>query len=163
MKTETSKGDYLLRAYEQNHFNQQEEMINFIESEFGDGIVLELHKRFLGKYGLPKLGTGRATYLSKSCVFKLPVSPDGFRQNDREGCLCEIGEAGKQGHIPIARSKLIIIKDIPIVIMEKVEIAFFDDIKAKMGHVPEFVTWVDMGQVGFDRKNKLVAFDYADL
>lgn len=146
----------------QDNYADNNEFIKYIEDEFGVGRVLDLHKSMTGKYGTPKFGTGRATYLSKYCVFKVPVSVDGFRLNDLEGSTISIGEPNKIGYIPIARSRLILIKDVPIVAMEKVIEADINDIKDKIGKVPDFVSSVDMGQVGFNKKGNLVAFDYAD-
>lgn len=162
-KTDSLLGDYLMRAYLQDHFTEKKEMMDFIESEFGTGFLFDLHSKFIDKYGMPKLGTSRATYISKSCVFKIPISLEGFRLNDWEGSLCSIGEEGTEYYIPLAKSKLLYINDIPVVAMERVIEASLDDIKEKYGFIPDFVSAVDMGQVGFDSKGKLVAYDYADL
>lgn len=157
------KENYLLRAYSQNHFDNGKEMLSYLESEFGKGLILDLHRKLIDKYGMPKLGTGRATYISKFCVFKLPVTLCGFRLNDWEGSVSSIGKKGTPYYIPIARSKLIFIDDIPIVVMEKVQESSLSEIKSKLGLIPDFVSSVDMGQVGFNHKGQLVAYDYADL
>ena len=157
------KSEYLIRAYTQDHFPDPSDFLNYIEDEFGAGDLLGLHKFMCRKYGTPKIGTSRATYLSKHCVFKLPSSIEGFRLNDCEGSLCSIGKPGTSWFIPIALSRLIDVNDIPIVVIERVTEATLDDIATQLGYIPEFVSAVDMGQVGFTKKGELVAYDYADL
>lgn len=149
---------YLLAAYEQQHPDNIDEFLATLDGMFGKGSLLELHRWMCKKYGPPKLGTGRVAYIGKTAVFKVPISQDGFRQNDWEGSIVSLGE-----DMPIARSRLFYtpLSDIPIVVMEKVEEVYLDEIIARMGHIPEFVSAVDMGQVGFTRKGQLVAFDYA--
>ncbi|PTH79100.1 hypothetical protein [Aeromonas veronii] len=156
--------EYLMQAYEQKHPATVAEFLESISSMITESPLLELHRRFCKKYGPPKLGTSRVSYISKSVVFKLPVSSDGFRHNDWEGSLMSIGEEGDSHYIPLARSRLHPgYIDIPIVVMEKVEEASLQCIRERLGHIPGFVSAVDMSQVGFTKKGKLVAFDYADL
>lgn len=156
--------DYLLAAYQQEHPASSDEFLAAIKNIMGEGTLYDLHCRMCKKYGPPKLGTSRVAYLSKSVVFKVPVTDDGFRHNDWEGSLVSLGGVeGDPYFIPIARSRLHPRTDIIIVVMEKVEEVDLDEIKTRLGHLPDFVSAVDMGQVGFTRKGKLVAFDYADL
>lgn len=49
---------------------------------------------------------------------------------------------------------------IPVVFTEKVDDMSFADIKKMFGRVPDWVSSVDCGQVGVNRKGKLVAYDY---
>lgn len=154
--------EFLLRALNQEHPESKTAFLSYIESVFGEGLLLDLHKRMCDKYGLPEIGTKRATYISNSVVFKLPVDIEGFRENDWEGSVCGLN-VGTEYEIPIAKSRLIFRDDIPVVVMEKVEPLFLSQIKERFGEIPAFVSWVDMGQVGLTRQGKLVAYDYADL
>ena len=155
--------DFLLDAYYQNHPTSIPEFLKVVEDIMGKGSLLELHRFCCQKYGLPKIGTSRVTYLSKFVVFKVPVTLDGFRNNDWEASLCGIGEEGTDYHIPLARSRHLPHQDIPVVVMERITEASISDILEKLGKIPDFVSAVDSAQVGFTRKGKLVAFDYADL
>lgn len=154
--------EFLLRALNQEHPESKQDFLAYIESVFGTGLLFDLYSKMIDKYGLPKIGTRRATYISKSIVFKVPVDIEGFRENDWEGSLCAINPDSNY-EIPIAKSRLIFCDDIPVVAMEKVQPLFLSQIKEKFGEIPAFVSWVDMGQVGLNRQGKLVAYDYADL
>lgn len=155
-----STQDYLISAYNQEHPTDKEAFLKYVESVFDKGVMLDLHTFMCNKYGLPKIGTGRTTYLSKNFVFKVPISEFGFRINDLEGSTISIDE-GTEYEIPIAKSRLLPKCDIPIVVMERVVEMTLDEIDDRFGYIPSFVSAVDMGQVGLNRKGKLVAFDYA--
>lgn len=140
-----------------------EEFLKYVESIFGQGKLLDIHKYMCEKYGLPKIGTGRVAYISKSVVFKVPINIDGFRLNDWEASLVSLNE-GTPYEIPLAKSRHFFgSQDIPIVVMEKVKEMLLSEIKEMFGEIPSFVSAVDMGQVGLNSRGKLVAFDYADL
>lgn len=158
-----NQSEYLLQAFYQDHIENIDVFLTYVESIFGKNKVYDIHKFMFEKYGAPKLGTSRVTYLSKFVVFKVPISEYGFRTNDLEASIISIGEPDDPFYIPLAKSKHFPNCDIPIVVMEKVKEASYDEIKNSLGYVPDFVSAVDMGQVGFTKKGKLVAFDYADL
>lgn len=161
---EDIKRDLLLRGFYQIHPSSVDEFLSLIEPELqGEDELISLHVKFCEKYGPPKLGTSRATYIGKNFVFKLPITMMGYRDNDNEGSIISIGKEGDEFYVPIARSKLLPRVDIPIVIMEKVTEVTMDDIASVHGSVPSFFSIVDSGQVGYTRKGRLVAFDYADL
>ena len=155
--------DYLMRAYMQEHPTSKEDWIADVEQLVGAGELLELHKYMCNKYGVPCLGTSRVTYLSTRVVFKVPINDRGFRGNDWEASLMSIGKEGDKYYIPLARSRFLPKCEIPVVVMERVEEASLNNIEGRLGYIPDFVSAVDMGQVGWTRKGKLVAFDYADL
>lgn len=158
------KKDLMLRGFYQIHPVSEKEFLSMIEPELkGEDELLSLHVKFCKKYGPPKLGTSRATYIGKKFVFKLPITMAGYRDNDWEGSIVSIGKEGDEYHVPIARSKLLPRVDIPVVVMEKVEETDLDEIIKRFGKLPDFVSIVDSGQVGYNRKGRLVAFDYADI
>lgn len=156
------KGQFLLNAFNQNHPNSVSEFLNYVEHIFGSGQLLDIHSFMCKKYGLPKIGTGRVAYISKSVVFKVPIDIDGFRLNDWEASLSSF-QAGTPYEIPLAKSRHLLGVEIPIVVMEKVQELTLKEIESLFGYIPNFVHSVDMGQVGLNKKGKLVAFDYADL
>lgn len=148
--------DYLLSAYYQKHIADVDTFLALIYPLMGEGHLYDIHKYMCSKYGPPKLGTSRVAYISKAVVFKVPTQPDGFRYNEFEISLCSVPE------IPQARTHYLYRYGVPIVVMEKVEEATPDLIRTRLGRIPKFVSYVDMGQVGFTKKGKLVAYDYAD-
>ena len=87
------------------------------------------------KYGAPKLGTSRVTYLSKFVVLKYLFLNMAFRTNDLEASIISIGEPDDPFYIPLAKSKHFPNCDIPIVVMEKVKEASYDEIKILLGYV----------------------------
>lgn len=158
----TTQADHLMNAFIQNHPKNKQDFLSYVESIFGKGLLLDIHTMMCNKYGLPKIGTGRVTYISKTVVFKVPISDFGFRNNDIEASILSIHE-NTPYEIPIAYSRHLPNCEIPIVVMEKVKELTLTEIKDKLGEIPSFVSAVDMGQVGLNKKGKLVAFDYADL
>lgn len=149
--------DYIWAAYVQDHPADIEHWIELLrELCGGECELLDLHKRMVAKFGLPEIGTSRAAYMSKTVVFKVPTTPDGFRDNDWEASLISIPD------MPIARSRHLPNCDIPVVVMERVQPCGPQEIVDRLGAVPDFVSAVDMAQVGWTRKGRLVAYDYAD-
>lgn len=158
------KKDLMLRGFYQIHPTSVEEFLSMIEPELkGENELISLHVKFCKKYGPPKLGTSRATYIGKNFVFKLPITMKGYGDNDNEGSIVSIGKEGDDFYVPIARSKLLPRVDIPIVVMEKIIEITRDEIVDRFDKIPDFFSIVDSGQVGYNRKGRLVAFDYADL
>lgn len=154
--------DYIVDVLNGEEPKDTESFLGYIHSYFGESIILDMHKQMCEKYGMPQLGTKRATYISKFAVFKLPVNDCGYRDNDLEGSIVDICK-GTPYEIPIAKSKLLFINDTPVVVMEKVQPLLLSEIKSLLGEIPSFVSFVDMGQVGLTKKGDLVAFDYAEL
>lgn len=153
--------DFLLNAFYQIHPKNKDEFLVYVKSIFGENLVYQIHSYMCDKYGLPKIGTGRVTYISKTVVFKVPISEDGFRNNDWEASIISLGQ--DPDSVQIAYSRHLPNCEIPIVVMEKVSPLTEDEIKQKFGSVPHWVEYVDMGQVGLNSRGKLVAFDYANL
>ena len=150
--------NYLWSAYVQDHPTDVPTWIAQLEELCGEGELLELHKLMAAKYGVPEIGTSRAAYMSKTVVFKVPTTLDGFRNNDWEASLISIPDT------PIARSRHLPKCDIPVVVMERVQPCIdLQECIDVLGTVPDFVSAVDMAQVGWTRKGRLVAYDYADL
>ncbi len=149
--------EYLLRAFQQEHYENTDEFLSAIELSTGSGKLLELHKLMCSKYGLPSLGTSRVSYTSKSVVFKVPISQDGFKYNDYELSLCGFHDC------VLARTKMVFPLGIEVLVMEYVERADRQEISNRLGHIPDWIDCIDMEQVGFTKSGILKAYDYGDL
>lgn len=132
-------------------------IVESLQKSMGTGTLLDLHVAMMRKYGKPLCGTGRAVYISKFVVFKIPLNEAGFRANDVEISLCYVPE------IPLAHTRYVKAKGIEVLAMQRVKEVTYDQIIEREGFMPKFVSAVDMAQVGYTRKNKLVAFDYGDM
>lgn len=112
---------------------------------------LELLKKLNDKYEYIGCGRNRIVFKSKNgkYVIKVPRNIEGNGDNFRETKKEDFG-------FPVPKSKRILLDDFCCVIMEYVEHAYFKDKK-----VPSWVSWIDCGQVGYNRKGELVAYDYA--
>lgn len=122
--------------------------------------LFDLHRFCCKKYGPPKLGTSRVTYLSKHVVFKVPINDDGFRNNDCwEASLLSIGEdENDPNYMPLAYSRFLPDATFLWWLWKKVSEATEDEIIAKFGAIPAFVHNVDMGQVGWTKKRQTGCF-----
>ena len=102
-----------------------------------------------------ELGKGRHricfTSTTRQFVFKVPSCLAGIAANDWEGSIFSE---------EYARHKLFYIDGIPIVIMEKVRILEGDELKNAYQNY-DWVSSIDGGQVGMNRKGEIVAYDFA--
>ena len=101
------------------------------------------------KYGIPECGRNRATFFGKHCVIKFPLNDNGIADNDWEGsCSADYLAVGKWieigGFVCVMQEKLI---PIP-------ENEFSYD------NLPDWVGSIDGGQVGYDKKGRLKAYDF---
>lgn len=126
------------------------DFVNF-EDEGLDHLSLALLKKLNEKYEYIGRGRNRIVFKSKSgkYVIKVPRNIEGNGDNFRETKKEDFG-------FPVPKSRRIILDDFCCVIMEYVEHVSFKDTKA-----PSWVSWIDCGQVGHNRKGELVAYDYA--
>ena len=123
-------------------------------------VVLDLHYRYyikIKKLGDVEtdvqIGRNRITYLFSNHVVKIPVDDNGVADNDWEGSLSNGESLNDPNEVQYARTRLIYVKDIPIVLMQRVKPAF-------ELNLPDWVNSVDCGQVGYTKAGRLVAFDY---
>ena len=77
----------MLMSYEGRLHDGVDDFLQEVSCAIGEGVLLDLHHSLVKKYGMPHLGTSRVCYVSKSVVFKVPISPDGFYHNDAEASL----------------------------------------------------------------------------
>ena len=100
----------------------------------------------IDKYGIPECGTNRLGFISTFIVIKFPLNDDGEREN--------ISESSIQSTIT-AKTKIIDYFGFKIALQEKLNIL----------PIKEQYSWiklVDNEQVGYSKKLKLKAFDFAN-
>lgn len=120
------------------------------DSDIKNNTVSNLLSRFISKYGNPHCGRNRATFLSKYCCFKIPLNADGEINNKTEDSF----------RSPItSTSKLLIIDGIICLMQEKLTPVDYDYNESEL---TEWSHLIECGQIGFNRKGVLKAFDYAE-
>lgn len=152
--------NFLLSALKQEGVESEELFFEYIIEMFGEGLILDLHRHMVKRFGLPMIGSKRACYISKKCVFKVPTCDAGFLDNDLEGSLISVGDK----NVLLAKSRCFyVLDDIPIVAMEIVQPLEREEILEIFGEVPYWVPYIDLEQVGINGKKQLVVYDYPEL
>jgi len=107
-------------------------------------------------------GLRRCVFVFKNYVIKVPINYNGVRDNDWEGSISDLGPDINDISYPKTKLAYPKVKNsyIPIVFMEYVKWATTKEIKEKLGYYPDWIGYVDCGQVGFTKSGRLVAFDY---
>lgn len=104
------------------------------------------------KYGKPAYGRNRATFFSKKFVIKVPINQYGDLDNTWEAKHFKTEPY-------YTKTRLIQINGLYCVMAEKLDrINPYSD--QHRGSMPPWVDWVDCGQVGYDRKGRLKAYDF---
>lgn len=127
--------------------------------------LMSLYKRYTKKAKNIYYGRNRIVFDMGRYVVKLPSAHGGFGDNDWEG---SIGNGPEQlaeplKYVQYARTRLMYVNDIPVCLMEKVEHATVEQTNAHLNTLGGESDWtwsVDGGQVGFNSRGKLVAYDY---
>lgn len=105
--------------------------------------------RLIAKYGEPICGRNRAAFMSKHCVIKFPLNDNGICDNDWEGsCSAPY----------LAKGRWIQIDGFTCVIQERLTEIPADEFSYES--LPDWVGSIDGGQVGYDKKNRLKAYDF---
>lgn len=122
--------------------------------------LIYLHKKFFLRNPLDfHPSRTRNVFIYQKVVVKLPIDSLGFMANDWEGSISNTPESFNHPYyVQYPRTRLYYWKGIPILWMEKVEIADWTD--KSYSDFPDWVGSVDCGQVGYTRKGRLVAYDY---
>lgn len=108
--------------------------------------------KLAGKYGYLASGLYRAVFKMRGDrVLKVPLNEAGEFCNDGEGSV--IDET-------CARGRWLEIDGFVCVIQEYVDDVSLSTIRARLGHIPDWVTGVDCAQVGFTRSGHLKAYDF---
>lgn len=132
-----------------------------IVDEDGIGAFERLCKRYYEKCLQVSWGRNRNVFDMGTYVVKVPKNFDGLIDNDWEGSVSNSEDGLDQ--VQFARTRIAYRGDVPVVFMEYVEPASTSEIVARLGHEPDWVMSVDCGQVGFNLKGELVAYDYGIL
>lgn len=104
------------------------------------------------KFEFIGMGCNRATFrISPNNVIKILLNDFGFNDNSFEA------RSKKNIDFGIPRSKIILVDDIPLLVMEYIEPVIFDDIT----NYPEWSDFVDCRQIGYNNKGQLLAYDLA--
>jgi hypothetical protein len=108
-----------------------------------------------------KLVTGRNRAIlidpNKRHVIKVPINGMGIRDNEYEYDMFKKYKSGRE-IIPVATCKIFYADKtvgIPLLMMDYVKVINGYTLK----DAPNWVSWIDCAQVGYDRKGNLVAYD----
>lgn len=121
-------------------------LVNFYSATL-DALAIPILTQLEAKYGKPYCGRNRATFFSKHCVIKFPLNLDGLTDNQHEA---------KRNHSVnyYAKGRAVLLGDFNCVVQEKLTMP-----KSYDGF-PSWVMSIDCGQVGYDCKGQLKAYDF---
>lgn len=114
--------------------------------------VRQAGTRLNSKFGPPRLsGRHRVVFEGRGFVYKLPRNEMGLLDNPRES------RRYREGNFPypMARCRLLHISDIPVLVMQKV------DVSLGPRELPEWAGFIDCFQVGVSPRQEFLAYDYA--
>lgn len=113
--------------------------------------VRKLIKQLTHEHGTPLIGRTRAVFdMGNGYMMKVPFNDEGEYANGNE----VRASAADDPAIPIAECFYNKVGDVDVIMMEKV-----DRITVDYSRMPDWVGYVDCGQVGLNRQGKLVAYD----
>ena len=112
--------------------------------------VLSRHYTLLGS------GRNRAVFKLKSgnYVIKFPLNEEGVADNDWEASICSNKHEGDEDDVQYPKTRYIELQGFVCCIMEYIEPC--DSIDG----MPDWIGFVDCGQVGYNKKGRLLAYDY---
>ena len=116
------------------------------------GIDRQVEK--LGRlHGQPKIGTNRIVFCAEENVIKVPYSQEGVLANGREA-------GWKNAGIPLAEAELFQLDpDDGVWLLRMERIDPLTGTARNEADLPDWVGFVDCGQVGYNRAGELVAYD----
>lgn len=121
-------------------------------------ITLKQINLYRRKYGEPDVGRTRAVFdRGDGYVVKVPINGEGFAANHREVLTSEVEDP----YTPVADCHHDTVYDVSpegvsVLVMEKLS---FEGVPKGYSNLPDWVMSVDGGQVGYNKKGELVAFD----
>lgn len=125
--------------------------IKFHGSKELNSLAFDAMEKLALKYGNPECGRNRATFLSHHFVIKFPLNKKGIADNIFEGTRY----SRKKYY---AKGRIININGFKCVIQERLKMPKLSERVAS--EWPSWVSKIDCGQVGFDRKGNLKAYDF---
>ena len=120
------------------------------EDEVRDLTASSTLKKLINKYGIPQCGRNRATFIGKKFVIKFPLNDDGEINNSIEAKFISENTA---------KGKLLVINGFICVMQERIKIL---DYPLEFHLYPEWVNLIDSGQIGYNLKGVLKAYDFAE-
>ena len=121
-------------------------------------ITLKQINLYRRKYGEPEVGRTRAVFdRGDGYVVKVPINGESFAANSREARTSEADNP----YTPVAECYHDTVYDVDpdgvsVLVMEKLN---FEGVPRSYRDLPDWVGSVDCGQVGYNRKGELVAYD----
>lgn len=129
---------------------------SFFEPEL-DSLCLELLHKLNAKYEFVGAGRNRATFKLKSgnYVLKVPLNYHGGSDNNFEFKQSKNNTLFPD--IVLPKTKLVEVDGFGCLIMENINIIDL----AESDNLPEWTTFIDCCQVGYNKKGILMPYDYA--
>lgn len=133
---------------------EPEDLVNF--SLFDDPEIVTFVRgaiTALKKNGYPwQAGNTRVVFHRPRSVVKIPITDGGLAANAKE--RHSFTRRGRAGYLPTAACRLITDPNIgmPILVMERLN-------TDTIHNAPDWVSWIDSGQVGLNRRGEIVAYD----
>lgn len=134
-------------------------IFNFYYNPSLNETAYNLFKRLKKKYPKYEEGRNRLVFFSKFVVIKIPLNEDGITDNEYESSVMG-GKAFtkiwvKPEYNTYPNTKFLELDGLWCVMMKKVKPTY-----ESYDELPNWVGFIDCGQVGYDRSGKLVAYDY---
>jgi len=124
------------------------------EDEYMKEVILPILTEFKSRYGEPECGRTRAVFdMGNGYVIKVPIDYEGMMASSNEFSTFEMEDS----FIPVAECYFSREFEQPLLIMEKVDTS--RNRRPDYKDLPNWVGFVDGGQVGYDSKGRLVAYD----
>lgn len=158
--TMLKKRKEMIQAYKDAMSNMEyikRQMVEF-EGDPYHAITLKQINLYRKKYGEPEVGRTRAVFdRGDGFVVKVPINGEGFAANHREVLTSEVEDP----YTPVADCRHDTVYDaspagVSVLVMEKLS---FEGVPRGYANLPDWVMSVDGGQVGYNKKGELVAFD----
>lgn len=125
---------------------------------WNDPTIIYIVERFAKRALWYQAGSNRLTFGFKGYVVKIPTCGSGFVANDWEGSVSNSEESfNNDSYVQYAKTRMVYFNGLPVVFMEEVIMP----IDFKYEDFPDWVGFVDCGQVGWNKKGRLVAYDFA--
>ncbi|QDJ96217.1 hypothetical protein Xoosp13_30 [Xanthomonas phage Xoo-sp13] len=144
-------------SVESNTLETMKKCVEFIKGCCGPKVASKFVQYFKRASGVTN-GRNRVVLLMGPYVIKFPISWDGHADNDWEGSISNAKEDEPDynpDNVQYARTRLAYFEKTPILFMEQVK-----STDEPYEVLPDWVGYVDCAQVGYNRKGKLVAYDY---
>lgn len=127
--------------------------------------ILAAIERYSPRAESVQSGRNRLTFFFPTYVIKVPRNMSGNSDNEHESCMGKYALKNRKNNrgVPMARTRLMSNEPIYIIAMERVEhLGWPGAEKHYNGMTPDWIDFVDCGQVGLTRSGEVVAYDYGN-